>query len=206
MIRHGADADPRRTGHVAAGNRHARGRPELPPPGVLLPRPDRPRRDQRRAAHSGVGAESGYDVDVFGTGAPKSRVRRLGEFVGLLDRLLREDHVSFQGDYYSAVDARTVPGCRQRPRLPFIVAANGPGAASVAARYGQGWVTVGGMAERLDAWWGLVAEASDRMTAALATHGREADPECPTDAPDRCRTGAQCPVGRLLRRFPGPGR
>lgn len=33
------------------------------------------------------------------------------------------------------------------------------------------------MAEGLDAWWGLVAEAGDRMTAALATHGREADPE-----------------------------
>ncbi len=124
----------------------------------------------------GAGAESGYDVDVFGAGAPKSRVRRFGEFVELLDRLLREDHVSFEGDYYSAVDARSVPGCRQRPRLPFIVAANGPGAASVAARYGQGWVTIGGRAERLDAWWGLVSEASDRMTAALAVHGREGDP------------------------------
>jgi hypothetical protein len=33
------------------------------------------------------------------------------------------------------------------------------------------------MAQRLDAWWGLAAEARDLTTAALATHGRAADPE-----------------------------
>ncbi|WP_033324561.1 LLM class flavin-dependent oxidoreductase, partial [Streptomyces yerevanensis] len=69
----------------------------------------------------GAGATGGYDVDVFGAGAPKSRVRRFDEFVELLDRLLREDHVSFRGDYYSAVDARSVPGVAPWPRAqgPF---------------------------------------------------------------------------------------
>src|SRR5659263_558528 len=30
-----------------------------------------------------------------------------------------------------------------RPRVPFVIAANGPRAMALAARYGQGWVTYG---------------------------------------------------------------
>lgn len=37
------------------------------------------------------------------------------EFTGLLDRLLREDHVDFAGEYFTAVDARTVSGRVRRP-------------------------------------------------------------------------------------------
>ena len=66
------------------------------------------------------------------------------EFTALLDRLLREDHVDHEGTYYRAVDARTLPGPVQRPRIPFVIAANGPRSLRLAAEHGAGWVTTGG--------------------------------------------------------------
>jgi alkanesulfonate monooxygenase SsuD/methylene tetrahydromethanopterin reductase-like flavin-dependent oxidoreductase (luciferase family) len=74
---------------------------------------------------------------------PRERADRFGEFVPLLDRLLTEDSVSHDGDFYSAHEARNIPGCVQRPRLPFAVAATGPRGMKLAARYGQAWVTTG---------------------------------------------------------------
>ena len=116
----------------------------------------------------GLGAGStGYDSKVFGTdGKVSHRGRRFAEFVELLDRLLREDKVSWDGEFYEVVQARNLPGCVQQPRLPFVIAADGPGAMAVAARFGTGWVTAGeGDVERLDDWWAGVAEIAARFEA-----------------------------------------
>src|SRR6266550_402344 len=43
----------------------------------------------------------------------------------------------------STDEARTVPGCVQRPRIPFAVAAAGPRAMRLATTYGETWVTTG---------------------------------------------------------------
>jgi alkanesulfonate monooxygenase SsuD/methylene tetrahydromethanopterin reductase-like flavin-dependent oxidoreductase (luciferase family) len=94
----------------------------------------------------GIGAGgNGFDATALGQEAwtPKERADRFGEFVPLLDRLLTEDAVSEQGTFYSADEARNIPGCDQRPRLPFAVAATGPRGLRLAARYGQAWVTTG---------------------------------------------------------------
>ena len=97
----------------------------------------------------GVGAGgTGFDATALGQDPwmPRERADRFGEFVSLLDRLLTEDGkdgVSYQGDYYSAHEVRNIPGCVQRPRLPFAVAATGPRGLTLAARYGQAWVTTG---------------------------------------------------------------
>ncbi|WP_405894871.1 LLM class flavin-dependent oxidoreductase [Streptomyces sp. NBC_00104] len=94
----------------------------------------------------GVGAGgTGFDATALGQEpwTPRERADRLAEFVPLLDRLLTEDSVSYEGDYYSAHEARNIPGCVQRPRLPFAVAATGPRGMRLAARYGQAWVTTG---------------------------------------------------------------
>ncbi|MEV5987319.1 LLM class flavin-dependent oxidoreductase [Streptomyces sp. NPDC052051] len=94
----------------------------------------------------GIGAGgTGFDATVLGQDpwSPRERADRFGEFVPLLDRLLTEDSVSYQGDHYSAHEARTIPGCVQRPRLPFAVAATGPRGLALAARHGQAWVTTG---------------------------------------------------------------
>ncbi|WP_217185241.1 LLM class flavin-dependent oxidoreductase [Streptomyces sp. AC495_CC817] len=94
----------------------------------------------------GVGAGgTGFDATALGQEpwTPRERADRLAEFVPLLDRLLTEDSVSYEGDHYSAHEARNIPGCVQRPRLPFAVAATGPRGMRLAARYGQAWVTTG---------------------------------------------------------------
>jgi alkanesulfonate monooxygenase SsuD/methylene tetrahydromethanopterin reductase-like flavin-dependent oxidoreductase (luciferase family) len=94
---------------------------------------------------AGLGAGgSGLDASVLG-GEPwsaKERGRRFEEFVELLDRQLREPETSFQGAFYSAHEARTYPGCVQRPRVPFAIAASGPRGMRLAARHGQAWVTL----------------------------------------------------------------
>ena len=67
----------------------------------------------------------------------------LAEFVGLTDLLLREPATSSTGRFYSAHEARMIPGCVQQPRVPFAIAAFGPRAMRVAAMHGEYWVTVG---------------------------------------------------------------
>jgi alkanesulfonate monooxygenase SsuD/methylene tetrahydromethanopterin reductase-like flavin-dependent oxidoreductase (luciferase family) len=94
----------------------------------------------------GIGAGGrGFDATVLGQEpwTPRERADRFAEFAALLDRLLTEDAVSYEGVHYSADEARTIPGCIQRPRLPFAVAATGPRGMNLAARYGQAWVTTG---------------------------------------------------------------
>ncbi len=95
----------------------------------------------------------------------------------LLDRLLTEDAVSYVGDFYSAHEARNIPGCVQRPRLPFAVAATGPRGLALAARHGQAWVTTGdpklfenGTAEQSDR---ALRQQADRLADACAAIGRE---------------------------------
>ncbi|GHG59575.1 LLM class flavin-dependent oxidoreductase [Streptomyces griseocarneus] len=97
----------------------------------------------------GIGAGgSGFDATALLKGGqdpwtPRQRADRFAEFVPLLDRLLTEDVVTSEGEHYSAHEVRNIPGCVQRPRLPFAVAATGPRGMRLAARHGQAWVTTG---------------------------------------------------------------
>ena len=125
----------------------------------------------------GVGAGAGgasFDTKVLGQ--PEltrlERADRFTEFVGLLDQLLTTDHITWSGEYYSAVDARNLPGCVQRPRIPFVIAANGKRSIALAARLGDGWVTTGDRSDGLTAWWESVAQASRQLDEALAATGR----------------------------------
>ncbi|OEJ95465.1 LLM class flavin-dependent oxidoreductase [Streptomyces thermolilacinus] len=94
----------------------------------------------------GIGAGgNGFDATALGQEpwTPRERADRFAEFVPLLDQLLTEGAVTHEGTHYSADEARNVPGCVQRPRLPFAVAATGPRGMRLAARHGQAWVTTG---------------------------------------------------------------
>ncbi len=91
----------------------------------------------------GLGAGSqGFDVTAFGNPPrpPHERADRFAEFVELTDLLLTGSGTTYAGRYYSAGDVRMVPGCVQRPRVPFAVAARGPRGMRLAARYGEAWV------------------------------------------------------------------
>jgi alkanesulfonate monooxygenase SsuD/methylene tetrahydromethanopterin reductase-like flavin-dependent oxidoreductase (luciferase family) len=131
--------------------------------------------DGRFTLGVGAGSDGDYDSRVFGNrGRLAGRTRRFGEFVELLDALLTTDRVSWKGEFYEAWEARRAPGCLQQPGLPFVVAADGPRAMAVAARYGQGWITMGTRAALgLDEWWRSVAAAADRFGEVLADEGRE---------------------------------
>ncbi|MGZ4648989.1 MAG: LLM class flavin-dependent oxidoreductase [Kineosporiaceae bacterium] len=119
----------------------------------------------------GIGAGgTGHDARVLGGEllSPADRAARLEEFVDLLDRVLVGDHVTFSGRFYAAADARTTLGCLQRPRLPFVIAGNGPRTMRLAARMGAGWATTGapgssGPDVDEEAWWAGVAGLARRF-------------------------------------------
>ncbi|MFI6846743.1 LLM class flavin-dependent oxidoreductase [Kitasatospora sp. NBC_00085] len=94
----------------------------------------------------GLGAGAGvYDDEATGGKSPSARERgeRFAEFVELTDRLLRSPETSYQGAYFTAHEVHLHPGCVQRPRVPFAVAATGPRGMRLAAEHGDLWVTAG---------------------------------------------------------------
>lgn len=121
----------------------------------------------------GAGGIAGYDNHVMGGEPlePKPRVDRFAEFVEQLDSLLTARSTSIAGDYYTSVDARSAPGCAQHPRVPFVVAANGPRSMRIAARFGQGWVTTGKGGETIEDWWAGVAAQAKRFADLPGTEG-----------------------------------
>jgi alkanesulfonate monooxygenase SsuD/methylene tetrahydromethanopterin reductase-like flavin-dependent oxidoreductase (luciferase family) len=127
----------------------------------------------------GLGAGGvGFDAAVLGRPelTPRARVDRFAEFLELLDTILRQPSTTWSGEWFSAVDARSIPGPVQQPRPPFVVAANGPRALRLAARYGDGWVTTG--PQQLDSaelWWKEVTVLRDRFDATLEAAGRPLD-------------------------------
>jgi len=122
----------------------------------------------------GLGTGGDLDSRILGEELTvRQRVDRFHEFTALLDRLLREDHVEHAGPYYRAADARTLPGPVQQPRVPFVIAANGPRSLRLAVEYGAGWVTTGGSAETLEQWWVAVGVLARRLDDTLAEAGRD---------------------------------
>ena len=122
----------------------------------------------------GLGTGGAFDSRILGEShGLGDRVSSFEEFVGLLDRLLTEDHIDHAGDVYRTMDARTLPGPVQHPRIPFVIAANGPRSLRLAARHGQGWITTGPTVETLDEWFASVGELAGRLDNALEGAGRD---------------------------------
>jgi len=134
----------------------------------------------------GVGAGgTGWDATVYGTAplAPAARHSRFAEMVEALDGLLTHPAYSFAGEHYVIADARTHPGPRQAPRLPLAVAAAGPKALALAARFADVWITIG------DPWHDPSPAGTERAVREQ-TRGLE----------DACRSAGRDPVSvrRLL--------
>ncbi len=128
----------------------------------------------------GIGA-GGTGADARVLGGPvlsaADRAGRLEEFVELLDEVLTTAETTRSGRFYSAVGAATTLACVQRPRLPFVVAANGPRTMRLAATRGAGWATTGvhrrGEAGSDEAWWSGVAGLVERFGEVAAASGRD---------------------------------
>jgi alkanesulfonate monooxygenase SsuD/methylene tetrahydromethanopterin reductase-like flavin-dependent oxidoreductase (luciferase family) len=117
---------------------------------------------------AGIGAGSdGFDATAVRTVAwsRRERTERFEEFVTLLDRLLIEPATSAEGQYYVANEARSIPGCRQRPRLPFAIAATGSRGLRLAARYGATWIASDSR--------GAGPDLVDRLGQACVAEGRD---------------------------------
>ena len=123
----------------------------------------------------GIGAGGSLDATIQGGPdlTPRQKQDRYQEFVALLDTLLTTDGVDFKGEYFETRNGRTLPGCVQQPRVPFILAGNGPRSLKFAARHGDGWMTTGGAGDDLDSWWATVAGLSHRLDELL--EGRHLD-------------------------------
>jgi alkanesulfonate monooxygenase SsuD/methylene tetrahydromethanopterin reductase-like flavin-dependent oxidoreductase (luciferase family) len=128
----------------------------------------------------GIGAGgSGFDTTVLGNELwpPRERADRFGEFLPLLSALLQQDATTSHGAYYTAIEARNIPGCVQKPRIPFYVAATGPRGLRLAAQYGQGWVTdldatsIGDISA--DEGLRVVEARLEKLTAACEAAGRD---------------------------------
>ena len=77
----------------------------------------------------------------------KERFGRLRESVRLIRQLWREERVSFEGDYYTTVDATIYD--RPDTPVPIFVAAAGPMVAKYAGRMGDGFICTSGKADEL---------------------------------------------------------
>ncbi len=94
----------------------------------------------------GVGAGgTGYDATTFGQAelSRGERASRLGEYVDVLDGLLAGGLHDHDGDWYTVRNARMLPGCVQRPRVPLAVAAGAPRTLALAAERADAWITYG---------------------------------------------------------------
>jgi alkanesulfonate monooxygenase SsuD/methylene tetrahydromethanopterin reductase-like flavin-dependent oxidoreductase (luciferase family) len=122
----------------------------------------------------GSGGITGFDNTVLARPeiSPRSRADRYAEFVELLHLLLTNESTTWHGAHYGAVDARSTPGCVQSPRVPFVVAANGPRAMALAARFGQAWVTTGAPGLCGNEWWRKVAHLAMRFDDTGSTMDR----------------------------------
>ncbi|ASD21594.1 LLM class flavin-dependent oxidoreductase [Cryobacterium sp. LW097] len=122
---------------------------------------------------------TGFDAFVLGqpTYTPRQRHERFAEFVTDLDLLLRHEKpgaggFDFAGDWFTAVDARMVGRPAQQPRVPFVIAANGPKGLKLVAEHGAGWVTTGADGAVGEEWWSAVAALVHRLEDTLAAADR----------------------------------
>ncbi|TFD48818.1 LLM class flavin-dependent oxidoreductase [Cryobacterium frigoriphilum] len=128
----------------------------------------------------GVGSGgTGFDATVLGQPAytPAERHARFAEFVSGLNALLRFEQpgsggISFTGDWFTAVNARMVGEPMQSPRVPFVIAANGPKGLRLVSKFGQGWVTTGRDGVSGDDWWTSVHDLLRRLEDVAGADGR----------------------------------
>jgi coenzyme F420-dependent glucose-6-phosphate dehydrogenase len=98
----------------------------------------------------GVGTgESMNEVPSIGIEWPeqKERFARLKESIALMQQLLREDRVTFEGEYYRTQNATIYD--RPAQPVPIYIAASGPAAAKLAGRVADGFICTSGKAPEL---------------------------------------------------------
>lgn len=127
----------------------------------------------------GLGAGGGdKDAAALGTElwSPGERTDRLAEQLAILDQALRGEPVDHQGTHYRAQVSFVAP--IQRPRPPFIIAAQGPRTLRLVARYADAWNTLGGQPTwtagiSMDQARDALREQLEQLAAACEAIGRD---------------------------------
>lgn len=102
------------------------------------------------------------------------QVARFGEFVELLDLLLRQEVTTYQGRFYRCTEAETLPLPVQRPRPPITIAAHGPKMLRIAAAHGDGWSSWGGYGVNTEEdFYAATADRSHRFDDLCVAAGRD---------------------------------
>ncbi|MFT4200671.1 LLM class flavin-dependent oxidoreductase [Gordonia sp. (in: high G+C Gram-positive bacteria)] len=117
---------------------------------------------------AGLGSGGSPDNGVLGQEpmTPRQTVDRFQEFTTLLDLVLRDDHVDFDGEYYRARDMR-LPAGSVRDRVPLLLAGTGPRSVRFAAQHGDGWITPGTVTDDFESWIDGLRRSADVLEATL---------------------------------------
>lgn len=92
-----------------------------------------------------LGVSAGYRREEFdGFGIPfRQRMRRTGEALEIIRRLLEGERLTYKGRYYAVNNVRLAPAPVQSPRPPIWVGAVSPGAIRTLALHADGLMNVG---------------------------------------------------------------
>jgi alkanesulfonate monooxygenase SsuD/methylene tetrahydromethanopterin reductase-like flavin-dependent oxidoreductase (luciferase family) len=74
---------------------------------------------------------------------PRERSERYKEFVEILHNMMNNEITTYQGKYYNIQEALMHPDFISKPHPVFNVAAHGPKALRLAAKYGDAWNSLG---------------------------------------------------------------
>lgn len=125
-----------------------------------------------------VGLGTGLEIDpsyrMIGeeNWTAKERVARFGEYVEIVDRLLRDEETTYQGRYYRTDGATLRPRPVQTPRPPILIAAMGPIMLGHAARHADIWNSLS-FAKTFEAQLAETAQRIGAMDARCAAIGRD---------------------------------
>lgn len=129
----------------------------------------------------GIGSGgTGFDATVLGQQpwSMRERTSRFAEFTALLHQLLSNPVTNHEGEFWSAHEARMIPGAYHQVPVPFAIAATGPRGFALAAQYGQAWVTTGDPKLEDDTDIGhhiqAITDQVSQVDAAVLAHGRPA--------------------------------
>jgi alkanesulfonate monooxygenase SsuD/methylene tetrahydromethanopterin reductase-like flavin-dependent oxidoreductase (luciferase family) len=125
----------------------------------------------------GLGTGTTFDPSYAMIGVPDwgpaERVARFGEYLEIVDRLLRDPVTTFSGRFYHVQEAAINPRPLQAPRPPLTVAALGPVMMRHAARRADTWNSM----SFLESFEDQIEETRGRMAAMTAAcEGVERDP------------------------------
>jgi alkanesulfonate monooxygenase SsuD/methylene tetrahydromethanopterin reductase-like flavin-dependent oxidoreductase (luciferase family) len=91
------------------------------------------------------GPPNNYGALGHNAWSPRERAERLEEQAEILGALLRGELVNFEGQHYHVQEAR-LSSPVQQPRPPLLIAAHGERGLRAAARFADGWNSMGGQA------------------------------------------------------------